>query len=1130
MKKSSNNLALIFLKSTDRAVSLAATLSAGVRTAFAGFGPPHSRRVLSLIAFCAASFLCTSVGAQGKPKELVLPSPNSAARLKSAVVETTGADKTAEIAQRVTNLIVAAETAQATPVFSAQQKRALTQLEERASSAVELKLHPLTGVVRQLKGEVLHRAEESDAVTARSFLRVNRELLKISAPDDEFSLASSQTDELGRRHLRFDQQYRGLPVWPAQAVVHLDTSGNVDLMNGAYVPTPSDSGNATTPVIDQDKAIALARAAAPKGDTGTLTKAELIFYATDEGIAKLGWKIELSISLDSEWRVLIDAINGGTLASYNKVMSGGVPGAGIDLFGVSRALQVYQNGASFYMVNTNKTMYDPTSTPPSSSTTRGAIIIEDTRNAPPGNPPSGNPSLFFVTSTAASSGWLADAVSAAYGLSEVYDYYLERHQRNSINGKGGTIIGLVRYGTGYSNAFWSDGAQAMYFGDGKPYARALDIVGHEMTHGVTASTANLEYQNQPGALNEAISDIFGEAVEARTKGANDWLHGADLGSPNRSLRNPHELTFNCGAVQPYPAKMGEFLAANSAALSGCANSDNGGVHINSSIINYAFYQLAVGLPGAIGIQDAAKIFYRALTLHLTPKSQFIDARLATIAAAEELFTKGSTQAQKTAQAFDFVEIFDNSPTPPPATIPTVAGDDSTLFLFQDNVGWQLGRRETARGDGAGGSYILNNKTVAYEKVAVNGDGSFAAFVSSDHDFCVIRTDSTGLSCIGYPNTFSSVAMSPSARTVALVLLDSSGNPDNKITLIDISTAASQTIVLKAAATDAGSTNTIAYADVMAFDFNKSRLFYDAVTNTTASDGTSFSSWSIYALDIASGITLSVSQPIPGVNVANPALGHVRNDLLLFDAYDATSKNSTIYVLNLSTNKLQAVGQTVKGYGFPTFTGDDTAIVFSKYDAAVPSLSSLWRQALAADHMTPAGAATAWLTDGDVATIYRRGSYVSGTTVVEFYHSGLDNYFITADPIEQAFVDSGAVGAWGRTGFTFKAGGSSPVCRFYGNAYGPNSHFYTADENECAGLIAIYNPIAKSWKLESYDFATTPPVNGNCPSGLVPVYRAYNNGFAKGIDSNHRITSNLAAYQQTVARGWAGEGVVMCAPQ
>lgn len=1128
----SNNMVFIPPESADRTGLwfFAATLLAGVRTAFASFGffdPPHFRRVLSLIALCAASFLCAPVNAQDKPKELALPSPNSEIRLKSAVAGTISADK-AEIAQRVTKLLVAAQTGPAAPVFSDQQRRALTRLKARTASPVELRHHPLTGTVRELKGKVLHYAEENDAATAKSFLKINRELLKISAPDDEFSLASSQTDELGRRHLRFDQQYRGLPVWPAQAVVHLDTNGNVDRVNGAYVPTPSDSGNATTPVVDKDKAIALARSVAPGGDAGTLTKAELIFYATDEGVAKLGWKIELSISLNSDWLVIIDAINGETLASYNKIMDSGVSGTGVDLFNVTRPLQVYQSGAAYYMVNTGKPMYDQTSTPPKLATTYGAIIIDDAQHTSSDN--SGGLSLYYVTSAATNSGWLADAVSAAYGLSEVYDYYLERFQRNSINNKGGTILGVVRYGTGYSNAFWRDDVQAMFFGDGKPYARALDIVAHEMTHGVTASTANLEYKNQSGALNEAISDIFGEAVEARTRGASDWLHGTDLGSPNRSLKDPHALTFDCGTPQTYPAKMSEFIPANDPALSGCVNSDNGGVHINSSIINHAFYLLAAGLTGAIGIRDAERIFYRALTLYLTPKSQFVDARLATIASAEDLFGKGSTQAQKTAQAFDAVEIYDASATPPPAPIPTVAGADSTMFLFKDGNGWQLGRRETALGDSAGGSYVKRDKIVAYEKVAVNGDGSFAAFVSSDHDFCLISTDGTGLTCLGHPNTFKSVAMSPSARTAALVLLDSSGNPDNQITFIDISTGGSQTVVLKAAATDAGSLNTILYADVMAFDFNKSRLFYDAVTEMAMSDGTKSYVWSIYALDIASGVTLSVLPPISGINVANPALGHVHNDLLVFDAYDATSKNSEIYVLNLTTNKLQVVGQTIKGYGFPSFTGDDSAIVFTRYDSATPSLGSLWRQPLASDHMTPAGAATAWLSDGDVATIYRRGSYTSGTTVVEFYHAGLNNYFITADPVEQAMVDSGAMGAWKRTGYTFKAGGSTPVCRFYGNSYGPNSHFYTADENECANLVAIFNPIAKSWKLESYDFATTQPAKGKCPSNLVPVYRAYNNGFARGVDSNHRIISDLAAYQQTVASGWSGEGIIMCAPQ
>ena len=168
-----------------------------------------------------------------------------------------------------------------------------------------------------------------------------------------------------------------------------------------------------------------------------------------------------------------------------------------------------------------------------------------------------------------------------------------------------------------------------------------------------------------------------------------------------------------------------------------------------------------------------------------------------------------------------------------------------------------------------------------------------------------------------------------------------------------------------------------------------------------------------------------------------------------------------------------------------------------------------------------------------------GSAAQTGTVVEFYEPDLDNFFITADPVEQAFVDSGAVGRWQRTGNTFAAGGPNQVCRFYGNAninpatggiYGPNSHFYTADPNECAGLKAQYARNARSWKFESNDFLTTPAANGGCPAGFTPVYRAYNNGFAKGIDSNHRITSNIAAYQQTVANGWAGEGVVMCAPR
>ena len=159
-------------------------------------------------------------------------------------------------------------------------------------------------------------------------------------------------------------------------------------------------------------------------------------------------------------------------------------------------------------------------------------------------------------------------------------------------------------------------------------------------------------------------------------------------------------------------------------------------------------------------------------------------------------------------------------------------------------------------------------------------------------------------------------------------------------------------------------------------------------------------------------------------------------------------------------------------------------------------------------------------------------------VVEFYNINLDNYFITADANEAAAIDSGSAGSgWSRTGNSFKSGGSTSVCRFYGSyTPGPNSHFYTVDPGECQSLKDQQFPAGdprkltvKSWNFESLDFVSTPATNQTCPGGTTPVYRAYNNGFARGIDSNHRITSSLTAIQEVVTRGWNNEGVVMCAP-
>ena len=164
--------------------------------------------------------------------------------------------------------------------------------------------------------------------------------------------------------------------------------------------------------------------------------------------------------------------------------------------------------------------------------------------------------------------------------------------------------------------------------------------------------------------------------------------------------------------------------------------------------------------------------------------------------------------------------------------------------------------------------------------------------------------------------------------------------------------------------------------------------------------------------------------------------------------------------------------------------------------------------------------------------------IFAATVIEFYNTNLDNYFITADASEAAAIDGGSAGAgWSRTGNTFLSGGNVSVCRFYGSqSPGPNSHFYTADGGECTGLkqLQATTPATqKRWNFESMDFQAMLPtmsgIDGTCPTGSVPVYRAYNNGWARGIDSNHRITSSLTAIHEVVARGWHDEGVVMCAP-
>jgi len=160
-----------------------------------------------------------------------------------------------------------------------------------------------------------------------------------------------------------------------------------------------------------------------------------------------------------------------------------------------------------------------------------------------------------------------------------------------------------------------------------------------------------------------------------------------------------------------------------------------------------------------------------------------------------------------------------------------------------------------------------------------------------------------------------------------------------------------------------------------------------------------------------------------------------------------------------------------------------------------------------------------------STAERTGEYPDSNLVVEFYNTNLGNYFMTADANEAAQIDGGSAGpSWTRTGNTFKSGGSTAVCRFYGTpGRGPNSHFYTVNASECAAIKQ--DP---GWTLEGIAFYLFAPVNGQCGINQQPVYRLYNNRFAQS-DSNHRYTTDPNLYAQMQTQGWSPEGIVFCAP-
>ncbi|MGY0023921.1 M4 family metallopeptidase [Streptomyces sp. YJ-C3] len=240
-------------------------------------------------------------------------------------------------------------------------------------------------------------------------------------------------------------------------------------------------------------------------------------------------------------------------------------------------------------------------------------------------------------------------VNRAYaGLGATFELYLEKFTRHSINGEGLPLNATVHYSEDYNNAFWN--GEQMVFGDGDgeiflDFTIPVDVIGHELTHGVTQYTANLTYFGQPGALNESVSDVFGSLIKQYTLGQTaaeaDWLIGAGLLAPRvtgvalRSMKAPGTAyDDDVLGKDPQPADMDHFVRTGR---------DNGGVHINSGIPNHAFYILAESLGGHAW-ERAGQIWYDTLTGgELKQDALFADFAKLTVKAAQARFGGGEEQ-------------------------------------------------------------------------------------------------------------------------------------------------------------------------------------------------------------------------------------------------------------------------------------------------------------------------------------------------------------------------------------------------------------------------------------------------------------------------------------------------------
>ncbi|MDG1475974.1 MAG: M4 family metallopeptidase, partial [Vicingaceae bacterium] len=463
------------------------------------------------------------------------------------------------------------------------------------------------------------------------------------------NLIKEEKDHLGYSHYRFQQTINGIPVKFGIYIAHIK-NGLIESVNGELM---DDVNSLTTPLINESSALNLAlnhfgaqtykwelaeeeyHLKIEQNDPSATfyPKGELMML-NDKGNINSKLKLVYAFNIYAQEpfgrrRIYVDGINGDIVWEENLIHEADVVGAASTLYSGTQDITCDNAVGPFRLRESG----------------RGNGI----RTFDMGYGTSYGGATDIVNSSAT---WSVPqgGLDAHWGSEMTYDYFLNVHGRNSIDGNGFILNSYVSFDNNFSNAFW-DG-QRMTYGDGNgnntPYT-ALDIAGHEITHGLTTNTANLVYQDESGALNESFSDIFGISIEfvAKPSQAN-WELGEDLGFVIRNMQNPNAE----GDPDTY-------FGTNWAPLGG---PDNGGVHSNSGVQNFWYYLLVNGGSGTndngdsytvngIGLTDASKIAFRNLTIYLTPSSNYNDARFFAIQSAIDLFGGCSSEVESVTNAW-----------------------------------------------------------------------------------------------------------------------------------------------------------------------------------------------------------------------------------------------------------------------------------------------------------------------------------------------------------------------------------------------------------------------------------------------------------------------------------------------